>query len=212
MSVFVKICGVAQAEDVAAVAALAPDAMGFILWDRSPRGVTEDHVAAWTTDWPADGPLRVGVFVDDPVEQLVSRARLAGLDVIQLHRMPSGEEWKALRDAWEGGLWLAVNAERVDRFAVEALDPSPDRIVLDSGTSDMPGGTGKTGSWSVAREWREALSMPVMLAGGLSPENVAGAIAAVCPAGVDTSSGVERVPGEKDLDKVRQFIEESRNA
>ena len=86
MSAFVKICGLARSEDVAAVRALAPDAMGFVCWERSPRGVEPAAVAEWTQDWPADGPARVGVFVDDPVSQLVTRARAGHFDVIQLHR------------------------------------------------------------------------------------------------------------------------------
>ena len=210
MGRFVKICSLANRADVQVVRELKPDAMGFILWDGSKRGVTEADVAAWTSGWRDGDPLRVGVFVDDPVPQLVERARNAGVDTIQLHREPSREDWEALREAWDGELWVAVNAERVALDDVEALDA--DRVVLDSGTPEQPGGTGKTGAWDVAARWVGELTAPVLLAGGLRPGNVADALRVVNPAGVDVSSGVEAEPGRKDLNQVEAFIEESRNA
>lgn len=204
MSTFVKICGLANASDVQAVADLEPDAMGFVLYPKSARGVTAEQVGEWTEDLPA-GILKVGVTVDASPEENIRWAEEAGLDVLQLHGSETDWSWcPPLTEIWK--------VARVEH-------PLPEQdglaaLLVDSHLPGLPGGTGVTADWNKAREIVETLdgSCRVLLAGGLVPGNVADAIERVQPWGVDVSSGVELEPGRKDLAKVRDFIANARNA
>jgi len=201
MQIFVKICGLCSAEQVRAVAALGPDALGFVFWPRSKRHVLPAEVAAWTADLPP-GILKVGVFVDAGPAEVAETARVAGLDVAQWHNFQSLEK----RPAGVSQVWKVA-----DPAAVPAPDPRVDAYLLDRYSADSPGGTGMTCAWARAAEFVRAASRPVILAGGLNPENVRAAIQRVRPWGVDVSSGVEERPGVKDLRRVREFINQCRN-
>lgn len=205
MSVFVKICGLANEADVKAVMAMDPDAMGFVFYPKSPRAVTAEQVAAWTEDIP-EGILKIGVTVDLSAEENCRIADEAGLDVLQLHG--SETDWSWCPPLVE--IWKAVHLDRELSPTVEALDT----LLIDSYTEAMPGGTGLTVDWEKARSFVESvkvLDQRVLLAGGLKADNVAEAIAAVHPWGVDVSSGVESEPGHKDLAAVQAFIEAARS-
>ena len=204
MGVFVKICGIATAGDCAAVAALQPDALGFVFWPHSPRAVTPEAVGDWTRDIDSR-ILRVGVFVDEEPDEVMRVMRRARLDVAQLHGRERIEDFQGI----EGRKWKVVHLDRVEMDQVAATHV--DAFLIDSYSTASPGGTGQVVDWSMARRFVEAVNSPVLLAGGLRPENVREAIEQVRPWGVDVSSGVEARPGVKDLDGVRRFLEACRS-
>jgi phosphoribosylanthranilate isomerase len=205
MGLFVKICGLTSYEQAAAVAELEPDALGFVFWSRSRRFVSPETVADWSPRLPAS-VLKVGVMVDpDPAEARAVRDQ-AGLDVVQWHGGSGGEgkDWAG----FEGGLWKSIHLDRE-----RPLGPAPYRVdayLVDSYSAESPGGTGRVCDWEAARAFVEASAVPVILAGGLDPDNVAEAAARVRPWGVDVSSGVEAAPGRKDLERVKEFIQTCR--
>jgi phosphoribosylanthranilate isomerase len=194
----VKICGITRVEDALEAARLGADALGFNFWPRSKRYVAPAEARAIVRRLPPF-VTAVGVFVDASREEILRAADASGIRVAQLH----GDEppelcaslplpvLKALRIA-DGHALAALAAYEVSGFLLDA--PSPGY-----------GGSGATFDWSLAAE--AAAVVPVVLAGGLTPENVAEAVRVVRPWGVDVASGVERSPGVKDLDKVRRFIE-----
>jgi phosphoribosylanthranilate isomerase len=204
----VKICGIRSLEDARFAAASGADAVGFVFWYMSPRRVDPEQAAAITAELP-ESVLRVGVFVDAPRDEIERVSQQVGLDLLQLH----GEEPP---EALEGLSRPALKAVRVGpRFtAEEALRYSKTAhgIVVDTrlpGETQMPGGTGVPFDWSLVANLAEQVPF-LMLAGGLSPTNVAQAVRAVRPDAVDVSSGVERMPGRKDPAQVKAFIEASR--
>lgn len=215
MSVFVKICGLCSAEDVAAVAQLRPDAMGFVFWSRSPRCVRPEEVGEWAANLPS-GIRKVGVFVDADVGEIARTVETAGLDTVQLHGFQSMENrqsffpmiGKSLRAAGFQ-VWRVAHVGRNEEIALQRAGDY-DVVVIDSYTKDMPGGTGRCCDWDAARRFVEQCSKPVLLAGGLTADNVRDAIARVRPWGVDVSSGVEQRTRVKDLRKVERFISECR--
>lgn len=195
----VKICGLAHPDDVAAVAALRPDAMGFVFWPRSPRAVRPEQVADWVALIPP-GILKVGVFVDESPEAILRAMTIAGLDVAQVHGRERREDFEGFpRPLWRSVSLHSPSSERWLAWSVDAF-------LVDTYSAQAPGGTGCVGDWAAAREFVAIAGRPVWLAGGLTPENVREAIQVVMPWGVDVSSGVERSPGRKDLEKVARFI------
>jgi phosphoribosylanthranilate isomerase len=205
MHSLVKICGLANEHDVIQTLELGPDAVGFILWPNSPRGVTPKQVAAWTNGRMPEGVRKVGVFVDTPVEEMVCIASEIELDVLQLH----GEYTAKDIEVMTLPVWRVLHADRLppdwNEVPVEAL-------LLDSGTVEMPGGTGIRVDTNRAKEIIRQSKFPVLLAGGLKAGNVSSVIQHVVPAGVDVSSGVEAEPGRKDMAAVKAFLQNARSA
>jgi len=205
MNGLVKICGLASGEDVRAVGAMGPDCLGFIFWPRSPRAVTAEQVADWTRGLPG-GVRKVGVFVDQPLDEVRESAERAGLDVIQLH----GREDAAYLRALNRPVWKALH---LDRLPAEPEALPAEAFLIDSGTVEMPGGSGVRVDTERAAAFVAAhAKRKVLLAGGLKAGTVADAVLAVRPRGVDVSSGVELAPGRKDLAAVREFIQNARAA
>ena len=201
MGLFVKICGLASARDVERVAELAPDAMGFVFWPRSPRAVRASDVAEWVRGLPRT-IMRVGVFVDASRRDIERIMRTARLDVVQLH---GNEPWE-LCNALPFRVWKAVHL-RDETSGFRWQEYRVDAFLVDSYSAGMPGGTGVKADWDHARRFvREVSPLPVILAGGLNPQNVASAVREVRPWGVDVSSGVESRPGRKDIRKVEEFL------
>ena len=199
MGVFVKICGICSRSDLGQISALQPDALGFIQWPKSKRYVDPETVGQWDTP---EGIKRVGVFVDPSEAELIRAAETARFDVLQVHRVSN--DWKIDRKHFQGlELWRALNP---DEFKFQVSGFRFDRFLLDSYDPLTIGGTGKTCDWNHAREIIQTLKSPVLLAGGLTPDNVAEAIQVAHPWGVDVSSGVEIEPGVKDIAKVETFI------
>jgi phosphoribosylanthranilate isomerase len=209
MSVFIKICGICSKNDLEQICALGPDAIGFIFWPRSPRYVRPEQVAGWLKSIP-EQIKKVGVFVEPSAEEVESVAVACRLDVVQIHM--NSNTWKIDRPLFSGlEVWLAPRlGEDINRNILRAVDPEPSILLADSFDPETVGGTGKVSSWERAAAMKTAVGKPILLAGGLTPENVREAIASVNPWGVDVSSGVEKEPGVKDIRKVKQFIERVR--
>lgn len=204
MSVFVKICGLTQPDNVEAVCALGPDAIGFVFWPRSKRFVTPEQAAGLARHVP-EGIRKVGVFVDRPGDEIRRIADAVALDVIQLPAdHPDLAGLAGFRAIW--GSIQAVG-EPLPDSAVYPVDA----FILDRYSAESPGGTGEACDWSLAARFVENSRQSVVLAGGLRPDNVADALASVRPWGVDTSTGVESSPGVKDPANVKEFIKQCRS-
>jgi phosphoribosylanthranilate isomerase len=210
MSVFVKICGICSRSDLEQICALEPDAVGFVFWPGAKRYVRPEQVAPWLGSIP-ESVKKVGVFVQPSAEEVEAVAGVCHLDAVQIH--VTSNDWKMDRPLFEGlETWLAPRLdEPFSPALLNALNPEPSVLLADSFDPQSVGGTGTLGDWERARQLVQTAGKPVLLAGGLSPDNVRDAIAAVQPWGVDVSSGVEREPGVKDLRKVKKFIERVRH-
>ncbi|TKB72623.1 MAG: phosphoribosylanthranilate isomerase [Nitrospira sp.] len=202
----VKICGITNAEDAAAAVAAGADALGFVLYRKSPRFIEPALARQIVMSLP---PLviPVGVFVDEEQQMVRNLMDDCGLTIAQLHGNESAIYCKELGRT-------VLKALRVkDRSTFLSLAEYRGRagvrgFVLDAFSDQAYGGTGQVIDWNLAAEVAKAAS--VLLAGGLTPDNVEKAIQAVKPYGVDVSSGVEREPGKKDHEKVRAFIHAAR--
>jgi len=205
MDVKVKICGITSIEDALAAFEADADMLGFMLSEQSPRHITIEKAREIARQLPP-ATLRVGVFVNAKVEQVMLSLRICDFGGLQFH----GDEPPAYCQQF--GV-KTIKAFRV-RDA-ESLRPmsgySTDYFLLDSYVSGQPGGTGETFNWNLAVAAKK-LGKPVILAGGLTPQNVAEAVRMVRPFGVDVSSGVESSPGKKDREKMRDFVAAVRGA
>ncbi|MDQ1591729.1 MAG: phosphoribosylanthranilate isomerase [Pyrinomonadaceae bacterium] len=197
----VKVCGITNLSDALEAVGAGADALGFNFYARSPRYVAPGEARRIMSELPAS-VLCVGVFVNEDSAAIVERvAEESGVAAVQLHGDEPPEYCAALR-----GLEV-IKALRVGKdFAPEeATAYRVKSILLDAYNAHARGGTGETFDWTLARRTREVVAQ-LYLAGGLTPENVAGAIAAVKPYAVDVCSGVELAPGRKDLARVRAFV------
>jgi len=202
-SIFIKVCGITSVSDALHAVEQGATALGFVLWPKSPRAVTVDRAAEIIAALPSH-VMTVGVFVNEPIDGIRTVAARAHLTAVQLH----GDEPPAYADALD---WPVLRAVSVDEIDVVAGAWSADTALLvDNIDPVRRGGTGEAVDW--IRAAGVAKTRRVVLAGGLTPENVGTAIRAVRPFGVDVSSGVESAPGVKDLDKVTQFISNARLA
>lgn len=199
MDTKIKICGITNPTDALAAVEAGADALGFIFYDRSPRYVSLKAAVDISRQLPPF-VMRVGVFVNAEEGLILRAIGEAGLTMLQFH----GDE--APEFCRQFGL-MSMKAFRV--HGPETLDQIPrydtEAYLLDAFSSAALGGTGERFNWDLAVEARK-FGKPIFLAGGLTPENVAGAIRKVGPFGVDVSSGVESAPGRKDHAKVKAFI------
>lgn len=200
---FVKICGITRVPDAVHAAEQGATAIGFVLWARSPRAITVERAAEIAAELPPH-VMRVGVFVNEPVESIRSIAERAHLTAIQLH----GDEPPDYAAALDWPVFRAVSMADLN-YATEAWT-SETALLVDNIDPVRRGGTGAVIDWSQAAA--VAQTRRVVLAGGLTVDNVASAIRAVRPFGVDVSSGVEAAPGVKDSQKVTEFIANAREA
>jgi phosphoribosylanthranilate isomerase len=220
MSLWIKICANTSLQDALLGVEAGADALGFV-FAPSPRRVTAVEVAAIAPHLPATME-KIGVFVDADLDEICSTVRACSLTGVQLH-FESGPELPAkLRERLGPALRIlrvahfdAGAAEPVaDRIAEHARNPHVDAVLVDSRTATAAGGTGMAFDWVEARRtvFSKAEKLKLIAAGGLNPENVAEAIAALRPWGVDVASGVEAEPGRKDPVKVRAFVTRARAA
>ncbi len=202
----IKICGITNAEDAEVAVAAGADALGFVMYRKSPRWV-EPTVARSIIVGLPPFVFAVGVFVNEEAEKVRTLMDECGFALAQLHGDESAlycqnlgrPVLKALR-LKDRATFLAL-AEFQGRANVRG-------VLIDAFSGQAYGGTGQTVDWTLAEE--AARATPIILAGGLDPQNVAGAIQMVRPYGVDVSSGVEKSPGKKDPDKVKAFIDAAR--
>ena len=199
----IKICGITNAEDALGAVELGADALGFIFHPPSRRYVTPEKAKGIINQLPPF-VFKIGVFVDEEPETILKAVNECRLDGIQLHGRESPEFCAKFRRRVIKGL-RPQREEEVTKIA----DYKVDALLLDSYHPDMEGGTGTTFDWELAVA-AKMFGMPVILSGGLNPENVADAVRLVKPYGIDVASGVETFQGKKDLDKVRDFIEQAR--
>ena len=194
----VKICGITRAQDAACAVECGATALGFVFWPESPRFIDPARASAIVATLPPF-VTPVGVFVNQRSGHVNGVAAALRLGVIQLH----GDETAAILDEISCPVLKAI---ALDRTSDDAIDEWPARTMLLLDTHDpmRRGGTGRTGDW--ARASTIASRRPILLAGGLTPDNVVEAITRVRPFGVDVSSGVEASPGIKDHRKLRAFL------
>lgn len=195
----VKVCGLRRRADAMLAVELGATALGFVFWPRSPRAVTAEQVRAITDGVPAF-VTRVGVFVNQPAAELFDVAARAGLNALQLHGDESAAEYT------DGHLPVIKALPVGEGFTLSAVEDIPSRatVLLDAHDPIRRGGTGRVIEWTVATA--AARLRPIILSGGLTPDNVRSAVDAVRPWALDVSSGVETAPGIKDEGKLRAFF------
>jgi phosphoribosylanthranilate isomerase len=200
---FVKVCGITRAEDARHAVQHGATALGFVFWPGSPRYIDPARAAQIIETLPP-GVTSVGVFVDQPVDEIEQIVERAGVGTIQLH----GDETSAHAAALGRPVLKATTIAAAETMLADWPDDT--LVLLDAHDPVRRGGTGQTIDWAGAADL--AARRRVVLAGGLTPDNVQEAIAVVRPYGVDVSSGVEQSPGVKDLDKMSRFLEQVRTA
>ncbi|MBT0663198.1 phosphoribosylanthranilate isomerase [Geobacter pelophilus] len=194
----VKICGITNHEDALAAIDAGADSLGFVFHEKSPRNVSPQRAAAIIAKLPPFVQT-VGLFVDADVERVNWVADFCGLDLVQLHGDEDPDYCPEIRRRIIKAFRVkdAATLKTLARYQVAGY-------LLDAWSPSAHGGTGTSFDWSLAREL--AGNRPIILAGGLTPENVRDALDIVRPYAVDVSSGVEAAPGRKDPDKIRAFI------
>jgi len=195
-----KICGITNLEDALLAAELGAHALGFIFYPKSPRAVRPEVARDIIRQLPPF-VVTVGVFVDEDAELVRDMATTVGLDWLQLHGRESPDYCRSLGRR-------VIKAFRIKDESSLSLLPeyagAVQAFLLDAYLPDVPGGTGDSFDWDLARRAQEF--GPIILAGGLTAENVAAAIRAARPQAVDVASGVEAAPGRKDPEKLIAFF------
>ena len=211
MRVRIKMCGTTRKEDAEAAVALGVDALGFIFAEKSPRYVTPDHAAALTENF-APYVARVGVFVDCPLDQVKLSVAEAGLTQVQLHGREPADYCRQLKN-WNRSLGICKS------FLIGGEAPEPDLLsysglidglLFDTYVKGMDGGTGETFDWDSITGMSD--EVPLILAGGLNPDNIGEAIKRTTPYAVDVNSGVEDSPGVKNHELLARFVANVRSA
>jgi phosphoribosylanthranilate isomerase len=197
--VLVKICGIMRREDAEAAVEAGADALGFVFWSESPRRVDAERARDLTADLP-DRVMKVGVFVNERADNINRIADRARLTAVQLH----GDERPDAVDSITRPIIKAVTPATAGRW------PGRVMLLVDAYDPVRRGGTGVNADWAWAAQL--AASRPVILAGGVTPENVCDALRVVKPYGIDVSSGVERSPGIKERARLRSLFEAVRGA
>jgi len=202
-AVRVKICGITRVEDALAAAAAGADAIGLVFYAKSPRAVDIEQARVILAALPPF-VTTVGLFVDAERSELERILASVPLDLLQFH----GDESVQQCEAFGRPYIKALRVKAGDDIAAQvARYPSAQGILLDAYVEGVPGGTGEAFDWSLIPQ---TLSKPLILAGGLRPDNVAEAVSRVRPYAVDVSGGVEASKGVKDVEKVGAFIRAAR--
>jgi phosphoribosylanthranilate isomerase len=212
----VKICGITSPGDALAVADAGADAIGFNFYVKSPRYIPLHKAALIAKELPASVQV-VGLFVNSSVDEITHSIEELRLDMIQLQgdehpsflsKLPNRSILKAFR-------FDAANAPQIRDFLSECIrfGRPPVAVLADAQVPGSYGGTGQACDWEAIARHRDCFSgIPLVVAGGLTPTNVANAILETRCDAVDVASGVESSPGRKDADRVRQFVEASKKA
>jgi phosphoribosylanthranilate isomerase len=195
----IKMCGFTRVDDAREAADAGVNAIGMVFWPGSPRCVTIERAAAIIASLPPF-VTTVGVFVNESADTMAGMCRDLGLGAVQLH----GDEPAAVWSGWPCPVLKAVGVG--PDFDPETLRTWPRGVVplLDAADAVRRGGTGRPVDWNLAAAAARVRSL--VLAGGLTPETVGAAIAAVRPPAVDVSSGIEVTPGVKDRERMRAFV------
>jgi phosphoribosylanthranilate isomerase len=224
---FVKICGLTNREDAIVAAEAGADYLGFILWPKSPRAATLETAAAIVREIRSMGlpktPICVGVHVAPSTEDVLATLRgtvgnaptdSAIMDYVQLHKTPP-DQVRDLRVRTNNRVFVALQPQSQDEIITAILStnarfddrhPEAPQMLVDAYHPTLVGGTGKQADLDLVRNLPD-IAKQIMLAGGLTPDNIAETLAAVHPWAVDVASGTEQSPGKKDHGKVRAFIQ-----
>jgi phosphoribosylanthranilate isomerase len=202
----IKVCGITSKEDARAAVAAGADGLGFIFVKQSPRVVDPDMVRAITGELP---PFvnSIGVFRDEEIEVVEEIIHYCRLTLVQLHGAESPEYCKSIPCPVIKSFSVHPETESQE---LAAYSEAASGFLLDTYHKDMAGGTGMVFDWELVEQIQPP--GPIILAGGLNPENVGEAIRQVKPFAVDVNSGVEYQPGRKDTDKLKSFADEVRKA
>jgi phosphoribosylanthranilate isomerase len=193
-----KICGITRQEDASAAIAGGANAIGFNFYPGSPRYIAPEKAAGIASP----GARRVGVFVNESPARVEVVARIAALDVAQLHGNEAPADYPAALAVWKAA---RVN----DGFDIGSYaDCGAEALLLDGPAGELYGGAGHTFDWNVASK----SVLRIILAGGLDAENVGAAVALAHPWGVDACSRIESAPGQKDLKKMNEFLKAAKAA
>lgn len=210
MHTWIKFCGTTSLADAKAAIAAGADALGFI-FTPSKRQVDASQARDIIRQLPAEIE-KIGVFMAEPVEDILAIVDATGLTGVQLHGAESSDGTALLSKKRSGDfrviktVLIKDNYKNELRYVLNAIHP-PDCILLDSGT-----GSGKTFPWGDAKQIIHNAPAQIIVAGGLTPENVGEAIAVFSPWGVDVVSGIEKQAGEKDVQKMYAFVNSVRKA
>ncbi len=208
-SVWIKICGITNLEDALKATDLGADALGFVFYEKSPRKMAKEKAkeiidkiqdTRYKIQTITRRAVKVGLFVDELEEKVSEIASYCNFDILQFHGDETPDYCKKFPQK-------IIKAFRIKDKESLANIPKyeVDYYLLDAYSEVAPGGTGRTFNWDLAREAKK-FGRPIILSGGLNPENIIEALGRVSPFGVDVSSGVEASPGKKDLKKLKEFI------
>ena len=212
----IKICGIRHPDDLPRIAAAGADAVGLNFYIGSKRYLLPDAAAAVAAAVP-NGIARVGVFVNASTAEMLTIAAQYELDYLQLHGDEPPEQLAELRarpvikafrfgdDGWAPIKEYLIECKRHGSLPVAVLIDAP---AAEGGY----GGTGTTANWQALAGWRKQIDLPLILAGGLTPDNIAEAVQTVRPTGIDTASGVESSGGHKDPVATRNFVASAQSA
>lgn len=204
----VKICGLTSLEDARFTAGALVNYLGFIFFEESPRFVTPAEAGA-IINW-IEGPECVGVFVNQPMDDVNMLARQTGIDLVQLHGNESPEYCELVEKPVIKVIHVENDSSEAElQQAIEPYLSVADYLLFDTKTDGQWGGTGQAFDWSLIKNI--SAGTPIFLSGGLNVKNIRDACRQVAPYGVDLSSSLESEPGKKDFDKVEAFMEEMRD-
>ena len=211
-SALVKICGITNAEDALWAANLGADFIGLNFYPESPRKVSVDMARDIATGLPPFVKC-VGIFVDPTPDEIEKVLKKVPLHALQLHGNETREDVEIIRAKFRVQIWKAVRVQ--DEASVKTIGNFTgvaDKILLDAWKEGQNGGTGESFDWALALKAKE-LGFPIILAGGLNPDNVRDAVQAAEPDAVDAASGVEKDghPRRKDIDKMKSFIAKAKS-
>ncbi len=196
----IKLCGIKRKEDIEYINEFRPDYIGFI-FAPSARQITPEHAATLNKNLSI-GIKSVGIFVNEPVENVVRATEISGTDVIQLHGDEDKEYIDNLKKHTDKKILKAVRLQNSDDlYSADRL--GADFLLIDSFKASQYGGTGKTADWNVIKH--TIIYTPFFLAGGINTENITEAISCVDPYGIDISGGIE-TNGLKDREKIRKIM------
>lgn len=198
----IKICGITEPETAAEIAKLGVQAIGLVFFPKSRRCVTSAQAFEISQALP-EKVKKIGVFVNDTADMILKTAAQGRLTGAQLHGQEPPEVVQKLKN--EGLLVVKALYAKGRPSVAEADQYGADAFLIECAKGELPGGNAMTWNWCEAAGFGD--QYPFILAGGLTPENVADAIGDANPHAVDVSSGVETAPGQKDMDKVRRFIQ-----
>lgn len=199
----VKICGITNLEDARFASGAMVDYLGFIFTESSPRYIDPEKAGA-IVNW-VEGPEKVGVFMNQPLDDVNVLAKFSGIDLVQLHGNETIEYCQLIEKPIIKVIHVGeLSTKEEIETQVALYSEVADYLLFDTKANGKFGGTGKTFDWSLLNEIAD--DIPFFLAGGLNPENVSQAIETVQPFAVDLNSGVEEEPGLKDFEKIEQLM------